>query len=953
MPDSIRPFNSDSNNEIKRLETALTAASIGTWELRIDPDELRLCERFKRIFGYPFEDIITLEEFLKQIFPQDRDFVQAGIAQAFTSQNNIDLEFRVQKEGDEQPRWLNLKGQAEINADGGYRMSGIILDVTKFVTATRQAENVTQKLVERESELTRMISRFRSLIEQAPVAICLFTGRDMIVELANEPMVKYWGKDLSVIGKPLREAMPELDGQPFHQLLADILVSKKAHVARDARVDIVVDGVLGIYYFDFTYKPLLDENGEVYTIINISIDVTQRVLAEQALRESENKLRSIVANAPAAIGLFVGRDLVVEMPNESFIDIVGKGPDITGKPLREVMPELESQAYLQILDDVYTSGKMYQSFGTQVNIVRHGVMTHNFYNITYTPVLDEKGEVYAILDIAIDVTEKIEEQQRIEESQVQLLSLFEQSPVAIAIINTHELTFTMANSFYANLVGRTTDQIIGKPLLECIPEIKGQGFDILLNNVIETGVPYIAPERPVRLLRDNVEETVYVNLVYQPKMEVDQSISGVLVVATDVTPQVLARRKIEDAENTLRGAVELAELGTWQIDLVSGSVEASPRLRHWFGFEEEEIITPDLVLSCIFEDGIERVKKSIGDAIQGETGRVYDVEFTIKPSSDRKARILHAQGVVLQNEEKQPYKVIGSVQDITVRQKMMLALEQQVQHRTEELESSNEELAAINEEYMALNEDLGRTNEMLSRSNENLQQFAYVASHDLQEPLRKIQSFGDLLKNRFAQSLGNGLEYLERMQSSAQRMSALIEDLLSFSKVSSHGDLMEMVALDQVVASVLNDLEYSIQSSKAVIMIDDLPTVKGDRIQLGQLFQNLISNAIKFQKAGSAPLIRINSEIISSANMPESIHATKNSSAYYQINVVDNGIGFDEKYTDRIFQIFQRLQGRSEYSGTGIGLAICQKVVHNHGGAITAHSEPDHGSNFQVYLPVD
>ena len=811
------------------------------------------------------------------------------------------------------------------------------------------ATEVTEQFMARK-DLEASEAKFRSLIEEAPVAICLFTGPDMTVELANQPMVGYWGKDMSVIGKPLSEAIPELEGQPFHQILNDVFTSGKTYSSKNALVLLEVDGVLGNYYFDFTYKPLFNNAGEVYAIINMSMDVTKQVLAKKALEESEAKLRSVIASAPAAIGLFVGRDLIVEMPNQAFIDIVGKGPDVVGKPLREVMPELENQAFLQILDDVYTSGVMFQSFGTQVNIVQNGVMSHNYYNITYTPILDNDGKVYAILDIAIDVTDRVIAEKQIKESQIQLLGLFEQSPVAIAIINKDNLTITMANPFFGVLVGRKPEDVIGKSLLDAIPELADQGFDQLINQVISTGTPFVSHEQAVDIVYNGQLQTIYIDLTYQPQRDMDDNIIGVLTVATDVTQQVLARYKIQEAESSLRGAVEMANLGTWQIDLTTGLLDFSERLKGWFGIEDE-IITIDKAYKPIREADRPLIIAAMSNAIAPGTDGIYDAEYTIEATKTSRERILHAQGKTFYNEKGEPVKILGTVQDVTAQRKTQLALELLVQERTEELESMNEELASINEEYMATNEELAESNNLLLQSNENLQRFAYVASHDLQEPLRKIQSFGNLLSSRYGDKLGGGNDYLTRMQSSASRMSYLIEDLLAFSRISSKKDNTENVSLTAVVNRVINDLELVVQESEAVITIDDLPIIQGDKLQLGQLFQNLISNALKFRKKDVAPAIKISCQTISSIDLPQSLHPNRISSNYYQINVSDNGIGFEQKYADRIFQLFQRLHGRSEYSGTGIGLAICERVATNHGGAITVNSSLGEGTTFSVFLP--
>lgn len=811
------------------------------------------------------------------------------------------------------------------------------------------ATEVTEQFNARK-DLEASEAKFRSLIEEAPVAICLFTGKEMHVELANQPMVGYWGKDMSVIGKPLIEAMPELTGQPFLEILDQVYTTGITYSTKQALVKVVVDGVLGNYYFDFTYKPLVNHAGEVYAIINMSMDVTKQVLAQKALEESEAKLRSVIAAAPAAIGLFVGRDLIVEMPNQAFIDIVGKGPDVVGKPLREVMPELESQAFLQILDDVYTSGVMFQSFGTQVNIVQHGVMSYNYYNITYTPILNNEGEVYAILDIAIDVTERVLAEQQIKESQMQLLELFEQSPVAIAIINKDNLTVTMANPFYGELVGRKPENVIGKPLLEAIPELVGQGFDQLIEQVILTGIPFVSHEQAVDIMYNNQLHTIYINLTYQPQHDIDDHIAGVLVVATDVTQQVISRKKIEEAESALRGAVELADLGTWQMDLTTGLLNFSERLKDWFGISDE-IITIDKAYKPIRESDRPLIIAAMSHAITIGTNGIYDAEYTIEATQTRRERILHAQGKTFYTEKGEPVKIVGTVQDVTAQRKTKLALELQVQERTEELETMNEELAAINEEYMTTNEELAEANNLLVQSNENLQRFAYVASHDLQEPLRKIQSFGNLLSTRYGDKLGGGTDYLTRMQTSANRMSSLIEDLLSFSRISSKKDSTESVQLRLIIKSAISDLELVVQESGASITIAEMPVIQGDKLQLGQLFQNLISNALKFRKKEVIPIINITCQTISNTDLPHSLNPSRITSTYYQIDVSDNGIGFEQKYAERIFQLFQRLHGRSEYSGTGIGLAICEKVVTNHGGAISVDSYPGQGTTFSVFLP--
>ena len=265
----------------------------------------------------------------------------------------------------------------------------------------------------------------------------------------------------------------------------------------------------------------------------------------------------------------------------------------------------------------------------------------------------------------------------------------------------------------------------------------------------------------------------------------------------------------------------------------------------------------------------------------------------------------------------------------------------------------NEELTQAKAKLEQAQQVLESTVSELNRSNTELSQFAYVASHDLQEPLRKIQQFGDLLRTRNSTPLSDdSLMYLERMQTSARRMSSLIKDLLAFSRLSTRRESLSSVSLSTVVSRSLENLSLLIEETKAQIQVNTLPIVEGEVTQLDQLFQNLLSNALKFRRAGSIPKIQISSEKLLATDLPHFIKPTRLTAAYYKIDVTDNGIGFDEKYLDRIFQVFQRLHGKNEFIGTGVGLAICQKVVINHGGSITATSQLDQGSTFSVYLPI-
>jgi PAS domain S-box-containing protein len=238
---------------------------------------------------------------------------------------------------------------------------------------------------------------------------------------------------------------------------------------------------------------------------------------------------------------------------------------------------------------------------------------------------------------------------------------------------------------------------------------------------------------------------------------------------------------------------------------------------------------------------------------------------------------------------------------------------------------------------------------MLMQSNRELEEFATAASHDLQEPLRKIQSFVGCLKEEQSAALNaEGRNYLDRIQKAASRMSTLVGDLLEFSRVSSKGKPFIPVDLNEVIAEVIQDLELRLAQTGGRVETQNLPTVASDSVQMRHLLQNLIGNALKFHRPGVPPIVQVSAEIIDGV----CINGREQAAGTCRISVTDNGIGFEERYLDRVFTIFQRLHGRDEYEGTGIGLSICRRIAERHGGTITARSQPGQGSTFIVSLPL-
>ena len=362
----------------------------------------------------------------------------------------------------------------------------------------------------------------------------------------------------------------------------------------------------------------------------------------------------------------------------------------------------------------------------------------------------------------------------------------------------------------------------------------------------------------------------------------------------------------------------------------------------------EVIEVVELVKAGREQEAIELVKSDKGIMLY----KRFETLFSEIDSSERNMQGTHLANLMSLRRDSVNTLIISSVTTLLLIITVFLLLKinsREHEKYQADLESVNEDLET---KIAERTQELSVFSEELARSNRELEDFAFVASHDLQEPLRKIRAFGNRLESGYNDVIDErGKDYLARMLNAAERMSMLISDLLAFSRVSTRGKEFGEVDLNRAINSVIDDLEIAIDEKSAEINVDDMPVIRGDKSQLEQLFLNLISNALKFQSEGVKPIVSIN---VTNA-LPEDTSDILISEEYewIKITVTDNGIGFEQSFAEKIFAPFQRLHGRSEYKGTGIGLAVCRRIVERHNGQINAISKPGEGATFSIILPKD
>ncbi len=804
-----------------------------------------------------------------------------------------------------------------------------VKDETGQPTGVFVACTETTQTVQTLRELNESTHRFQNLVQQATVGIIVLSGPDMKVDLVNNAYGRLVGRSPEELkGKLLFDVIPE-GRDEFLPLLRGVLTSGEPLFLDSAYYTVFANGKKIEGYLDIKYQPYRESNNCITGVMAICYDVTKQVQDRKKAEESEHQVRSLVESAPFPIGVYVGREMRIQLANKSIMEVWGKGTDVVGKLYSEVLPELENQAIYEKLDEVFITGIPYQAQNQLVHLTYDGKIRDYYFNYNFTPLFDGKGAVYGVMNTAADVSDLNLATLKIEESELNLRNIILQAPVAMCILREPDHIVEIANDRMYELWGKPKEVILNRPLFDGLPEARNQGFEELLKDVYNTGKTFTAYGVPALLPRKDKMETIYLNFVYEAFKGGNGSISGIMAVATDVTEQVIANKKIESSEARFRLMADAMPQFVWTGD-AEGNLDYFNQSVYQFSGLSKERLEREGWLQIVHPDDQEENIRVWTEAISSGSDFIFNHRFKNK---DGGYRWQLSRAVPQRDASGKIQSWIGTSTDIHDHKLFEEELNRMVADRTLALENNNKEL---------------------ERSNSNLQEFAYAASHDLKEPIRKIHFFADRLKQEHAGVLNkDGIKTLERLEVATDRMRTLVDDLLDYSQVSRGVNRFEQVNLGEKINLVVGDLEMAVQEKEARITIGDMPDVRGHRRQLQQLFQNLIGNALKYSHPHTIPQINISSQLItgSEAGIPLNEEALKEK--FYLIKISDNGIGFDQKDAERIFQVFTRLHGNAEYKGTGVGLSIARKVVENHKGFIYAQSNLGHGSTFFIGLPVE
>lgn len=824
------------------------------------------------------KDIIgkTVKEILPELEAQGVfDFLDSVYKTGDTfSANEMLVQFDLNGNGDMVDKYLNFIYQAHRNNEG-------IIDGILFFAIDVTEQVISRKKIE-QSEM-----RYRTLFEQnlAGFYQSTLSGEILTCNQAFATMLGYDSpKDLININasefyfssEERNEFINNLKDQKYLNNYEGI-IKRKDGKALYYLENVILnnDSATGVDYLD-----------------GILIDITDKKIAEVALAESENYLRTIIAAEPECVKLLDKDGLVQEMNPAGLAMIEADSlEEVKGKSILNIVNKPYRKSFYRLIKDGFKGESGILEF--EITGLKG---TQRWLETNSVPLRNREGEIISLLSVTRDITER----KRSEEDNIFKVELLNRIGQAV-IATDMEGTISFWNKAAEEIYGWTTYDAIGKNIIDVTPAIQS----IEQANEIMTQLSMGHTWEGEFLVKHKNGSSFPVFVTDSPIYDRNNKLCGVIGISTNITERKKTEEDILKSNERFINVSKATFDAIWDWDINKKELYLGDGFKELFGYEFDNNNTQFLTwASHIHPDDREKV-------INNRLNKIIDPnEINWKDEyryirADGSIAYVSDRGILLRNDSG-TYQMIGAMQDVTNLKEKEIAITQ-------------------------LNQNLKKHIKKLAASNEELERFAYVSSHDLQEPLRMVSSFLQLLQKKYDGQLDDTAQkYINFAVDGADRMKILILDLLEFSRIGSLAAEHTVIDVSEVVTKTRMVLKTAIDESQAKINVSFLPKVCGNESQLLQLFQNLISNAIKYRE-GVIPEIEIN---------------YSETPGEWQFSVQDNGIGIDAKYYDKIFIIFQRLHSKKQYSGTGIGLAICKKIAELHGGKIWVESSKGNGSKF-------
>jgi len=860
----------------------------------------------------------------------------------------------------------------------------LLVHFTLDVAADQQAPQLQAQV----TPATRQTQRdeLTRLFEQAPLAIAILTGPELRIDLANAAVGAIWGRaPADVLGRPYFEALPETAGQGFEQILTGVLTTGQSFFVTEAPVRLprLEAGVPVQAFVNFGFHPLRDAQQQVVSVLALGVEVSEQVRARQQVEQLNQELEAqvqartqeaeaaraeaerqrgelerIFEQAPAAIAVYRGPTYTIELANSTVARLWGRTQEqLIGKGLFEALPEVAGMGYEELLDGVMATGTPHVAHAMEAQHDRNGQRETVYWDFVYVPVHAADGTINGAMVVATEVTAQVRARQQVEqlnqeletrvrertrqlsEQQRLLGQILNQVPAAVATLSGPQHHFTFFNEQYQTIVaGRAR---LGSPLMGVVPEVAAQGFIAILDAVYTTGQPFLQAAVPAQLYDPTTEALVphYVDLSYQPLLDGQGSITGILAFVLNVTEQVLAQQQADTLQAAMlavaqRQAHQREELyQIFEQATVAVAVLREPQHRIEYFNPAYAHLFPGWA-----QRGITLAETQPSTVAQGLLSLLDHVYAT------GETHYGHEQRVLVTATPRQPHYVNFTYQayredDVIVGIAVFaFDVTEQVQAR-QLVQSLNEELAAINEELRATNEELHASNTQLLRTNTDLDTFVYTASHDLKAPIANIEGLLEALSRNLPTAVTQEpliARLLALMSGAVDRFRQTIAHLTNIVQLQQI-EASAAVRLSTLVTDVQLDLAPLLEATTATLTlaVDECEPVYVPANTLRSVLYNLLSNALKYRAPDRAAWVALR------------VQCSPN---HVVVQVQDNGLGLSEEQQARLFGLFRRLHTHVE--GAGVGLYTVKRLVENAGGTIAVQSQLDVGSTFTVSLPL-